>query len=134
MSVVIDDVRAGMVTALQTISGLRASAYVTETINPPMALIDYEANYDLTFGRGAHTFMFKVKVFAQRTGEKQSQVFLDTLRDPTNTAGVKQTLEDNAALAALVDYVAVRRVGFVEPVDIGQAQYLTVEFDVEVVL
>ncbi len=133
MSVVIDDIRSAMVTALQTISGLRATAYITESIHPPIAMLDYEAVYDLTFGRGADVYNFKVKVFSQRTGEKQSQVFLDTLRDPTNTAGVKQTLEDNAALQALVDYVAVRRVGFVEPVDIGQEKYLTVEFDVEVV-
>lgn len=127
-------VREKMATALRTITDLKASEYITESINPPMAMFDYRVNPDLTFARGADVYTFTVRVFAARTPERASQVFLDLIRDPSTAGGVKRTLEDNADLAAVVDYVHVTEISEVEPVTVGNADYLSVRFTAEVVI
>lgn len=123
-----------MAAALRTISGLRASEYITESIQAPHAMFDYEINPDLTFQRGADVYLFTVSVFAQRTAERTSQVFLDELRDPNSTSGVKYTLEHDATLAAEIDYARVTRIGRIETKVVSAIEYLGCDFDVEVVI
>jgi hypothetical protein len=127
-------VRTNMATALRTISGLRASEYLTETVNPPHAMLDYEVEPDLTFARGADVYRFTVTVFANRSSSEASQKLLDLYRDPTSSSGVKYVLENDATLAAVVDYVRVTRIGKVELVPVGSVEYLAVNFDAEVVI
>ena len=127
-------VRTNMAGALRTIAGLRASEYLTESVQPPHAMFDYEVEPDLTFARGADVYKFTITVFCDRTAERPSQVFLDSLRDPSSSTGVKRTLEDNATLATVVDYVRVTRIGAVEIIPVGAVEYLAVKFDAEVVL
>lgn len=127
-------VRTNMAGALRTITGLRASEYLTESVQPPHAMFDYEIEPDLVFAQGADVYKFTVTVFCDRTAERPSQVFLDTLRDPSSATGVKRVLEDNATLASVVDYVRVTRIGMVEIIPVGGVEYLAVKFDAEVVL
>lgn len=126
-------VRSAMATALRTISGLRASEYLTEQVKTPHAMIDFEVEPDLTFGRGADVYRFQVTVFSDRAAERASQVFLDTLRDPQATDGIKYVLEHDATLAAQVDYCRVTRIGKTEIIPVSGVEYLAVTFDAEVV-
>jgi hypothetical protein len=130
-------VRAAMAEALQTISSdgitLKATAYVTDQITPPQAMFDYELDPHYVFGDDKGGYLFTVWVFLNRGSEVASQKFLDVLRDPTNTESVPYVLENNAGLAAVVDFCKVVKCGRVE-VSAGQnAEYLMVPFDVEVV-
>lgn len=129
----IADVRAAFAEALNSIDGLRASEYITDQITPPHAMFDYTVEPDLTFGRGADVYRFTISVFAARTAERASQIFLDLLRDPASDSGVKRTIEDHPAVAAVVDYARVTSIG---AVGISEAnnELLVVEFQVEVVL
>jgi len=127
-------VRSAMATALRTIDGLRASEYITEQVSTPQAMFDYEVEPDLTFARGGDVYRFTVLVACERSPERASQVYLDLLRDPSSSTAVKYVLENNATLAAQVDYARVTRIGRVDPRVIGATEYLCCDFDVEVVL
>lgn len=122
-----------MGTALSTISGLNVSAYMTDSIKPPQAMIDFHPDYDLVFGGSKDTYNYVVSIYTQRDNEQSSQKLLDTYRDPNDTSSVKYVLENNATLAAAVDYAWVRRCSPVEVVLVGTVEYLRVNFDVEVV-
>jgi hypothetical protein len=130
----IADLRTGVATALRTISKLRASEYVLDQPVVPHAMFDFEIEPDLTFGRGADVYKFTGWVLVDRASERQSQVWLDQLRDPNNTAGIKYTLENDATLAAACDYARVTRIGRVEPKPHSGIEYLGFDFDFEVVL
>lgn len=130
----IADVRAGFGTALRTISGLNVDDYVVEGVRPPHAMVDWEADYDMTFARGADVYTFSVLVFAQRANPEQSQKLLDTYRDPSSASSIKTALEGNATLGALVDYVRVQTVDRPQVVTVGNADYLMVTFGCEVVI
>lgn len=126
-------VRAGFGTALRTISGLNVDEYIVEGVRPPHAMVDCEIDYDLTFARGSDAYTFVVMVYAQRSNAEQSQKLLDAYRDPTDSKSIKTTLEGNATLAALIDYVRVTRVGRPELATIGNADYIVITFECEVV-
>jgi hypothetical protein len=127
-------IRAGFGAALRTIPGLNVDEYIVEGVRPPHAMVDCEIEYDLTFARGAHQYTFVVMLFTQRSNPEQSQLSLDELRDPENTGGIKQILEGDTTLAGLVDYVRVTRVDRPQIATVGNADYLLVTFEVEVVL
>lgn len=130
-------VRSAMGTALRTISVLHVDEYVVTSVRPPHAMIDFRAEYDLTFGRGADEYTFYVMVYDQFQQPEQSERRLDQLRDPNAAAGtgIKATLEANATLAAQVDYIrVVNDGGPIVPVTIGNADYLRLSFECEVVL
>lgn len=131
-------VRAAMGTALRTITSgdiaLRVTDYLTDQVTPPHAMFDCEIEPDLSFGRGADVYRFTIWVFVDRTPEVAAQKYIDLLRDPTTSTGLKQTLETDATLAAAVDYVRVTRIGKVEIAPVAGVEYLMVPFDVEVVI
>lgn len=126
--------RTALAATLRTIAGLRASEYITESVQPPHAMFDFEVEPDLTFGRGGDVYRFTITVFSDRGAERASQVFLDDLRDPNSTTGVKYTIENNGTLAAACDYARVTRIGRIDPRIVGVTEYLACDFDVEVVI
>lgn len=131
------NVRSALGTALRTISALHADEYVVTSVRPPHAMVDFRMDYDLTFARGGHGYTFYVMVYDQLQQPEQSQRRLDQLRDPEAAAGtgIKQTLEGDATLAAQVDYIrVVNDGGPIVPVTIGNADYLRLTFECEVVL
>lgn len=130
----IANVRTKLAEALETVPGLRASEYLTETVNPPHAMFDYSVVPDLTFARGSDLYNFTITVFVGRTADVAAQKQLDLFRDPTSTTGVKYVLENNAALAGVVDYVRVTAIGATELIPVSGVEYLAAQFSMEGVI
>lgn len=133
----IAQVRQALSDAVDSITGLRCSPYVPDNVAAPQAVIaDDGVDYDLTLGRGADTYRYKVVVYVDRTAEIAAQKLLDTLREPTGSSSLKTVVEADTALAALVDYVRVLRSSEIQAVTTAGdmvAEYLMLEFDVEIV-
>ena len=130
----IAQVRQALSDAVDGITGLRSAPYVPDQINPPQAVVwDTGIDYDLVLGRGADTYDFRVVVYVNRTAEVAAQKLLDTLREPTGSTSLKTVVEADAGLAALVDYAQVKSVSPVQVATVGQVEYLTVEFAIEIV-
>lgn len=131
-------IRAAMGTALRTIDGLNVTDYVTDTINTPHAMFDFDIVPHLTFGRADEapaTYAFTIQVFATRSADLASQRYLDTLRDPATAGGLVRTVEENATLAAACDYARVTSIGKVQIASPHpNVEYLMVPFEVEVVV
>lgn len=128
-------VREAIADACETITGLRASAFVPDQISPGSALAVVaraSIEYDLTFGRGRDVWNYTVVVYAARSDERSAQAFIDTLCEPSGAGSLKTVLETDAALAALVDYAHVKRASELTVVTIGAVDYLACSFDVEV--
>lgn len=130
-------IRSALAEALDGISGLRAVGYVTDQVNPPMATVNLKRiDYDLVFADGPATYTFAVMVYAGRTEETAAQTLLDTYCEPTGSGSVKATIETAEVVAAMgvaADYVNVKTVNGVGVAPVGEAEYLAVEFEVEVV-
>lgn len=127
-------VRAALADAVDSITGIRCSAYMPDNVNPPQAVVwDTGIDYDIVMGRGADEFQFLVRVYVSRTAEMASQKLLDTLREPSGSSSLKTVVEADSGLAAVVDYARVRSASPIELVTVGGVDYLTVEFTIEVV-
>lgn len=127
-------VRQALSDAVDTITGIRSAPYLPDQINPPQAVVwDTGVDYDVVMGRGADEYNFTVRVYVNRTAETAAQKLLDTLREPTGATSLKTVVEADSGLAAVVDYARVRRAGPVDLVTVGSVDYLSVEFEVEVV-
>lgn len=125
--------RAALAAAVDSISNLRCpDGYIRGRITPPEAMIDYEVSYDLTFARGADSFTFKVKVFDTMTDERSTQARMDVWRDGSDTQSVKYVIENYATAA--YDYARVTDATDISVATVGGVDYLTISFDVEVVL
>lgn len=119
--------------ALAEACGIRATAYITDSVNTPVAVVSLnEVNYDVVMGRGADDWQYTVTVYTSRTDETRAQKYLDDLREPTGSKSLKTLIEADAGIAALVDYVVVKSASPVRAQQVGASQYLLVEFTVEV--
>lgn len=133
-------IRAAVSTALDGITGLRSTAYLTDSASPPAgggwAMVEFDdIDYDLVFSGATDELPLLVIIFAPRESERSSQVFLDTLRDPNAATGIKPVLEADAGIAAVLPsgYIRVTRVLRPTITTIGNVDYITVEFQCEVV-
>lgn len=128
------DIRQALADAVAK-TGVRATPRPTDNTNPPHAIVMRKStDYDLTMGRGADQHSFSVMVFASRLNERGGDELIDELIDPANPLCLKTIVEGDDALLRLVDYARVRSAGETTVADIASTQYLTVEFDVEVVV
>jgi len=124
----IADVREALAAACR----IRATAYVTESVNTPVAVIARgEVNYDLVMGRGADMWNYTITVYVS-LDEKRAQKYLDDLCEPTGATSLKTLVEADTALAALIDYVVIRTVSEVQSATVGTVDYLLVVFTVDI--
>lgn len=126
--------RTAFATACRTITDMRASEYITDQVTAPQVMFDLEIEPDLTFGRGADVYRVTGWVLASRTAAEASQKFLDLIRDPNTTGGLKYTLENDSTLGGACDYARVTRIGRIQPTSHEGTEYLGFDFDVEVVI
>lgn len=130
----INAIREALSAACDTIDGLRGAPLVADAVSTNQAVVIREQiDYDLTFGRSKDSYNFKIIVYAPRTAERASQLFLDNLCEPTGATSLKTVIEGDSGVAAVCDYAEVKTAGPVGVVTVGAIEYLAVEFGLEVV-
>lgn len=135
MTTTLATIRAALADACETL-GLHASGYITDDITTPAAVVARTVvTYDSTMGRGSDELTFRVSVYVDRTDEIGAQQFLDELVEPGTSQTLKTILEDaDTATAAGVHYIRVRTASEVNQGSIGSLNYLSVDFDLEVMV
>ncbi len=129
----INAIRQALSDACDTIDGLRATPLVTDQIATNQAVVVRgEIDYDLVFSGAKQVYNIKIVVYANRTAERASQLFLDNLCEPTGATSLKRAIESNAGVAAVCDYADVKTASAVGVATVGTTDYLTVEFTLEV--
>ena len=135
MTTTLATIRAAIADACETL-GLHSFGYITDDITTPAAVVARTTvTYDSTMGRGSDDLTFRVSVFVDRTDEVGAQQFLDELVEPGTSMTLKTILEDSDTVAAAgVHYIRVRTASEVNQGSIGSLNYLSVDFDLEVMV
>lgn len=126
--------REGIVNNLKTIQGLRVSATVPDSPNPPQAFVEPQAiNYDTTFGRGMDEFDFDITILVQRTTDvRTAQNLLDGYIQSSGSQSVKRAVELDRTLGGLVQDCRVTGLTSYGQASYGETTYLAAIFAVKV--
>lgn len=130
----ISELRAGIATNLATISGLRTSATVPDSINPPIAVVmPNTITYDTSFARtGGDEYEFLVMVIVGRVDERTAQNRLDGYCSGTGASSVKAAIESDKTLGGKAFSLRVTSLRNYNQVTVGDVTYLSGEFVVQV--
>jgi len=130
--VTIQDIRAGLETNLQTISGLRASSDIPDNPNPPEAVIGLETvEFDNAYQQGLTIYRFRVTVLVSRASDRWAQRRLDAYSS-NGDSSIKLAIESDKTLNGAAFDTRVVEMGSIGTVSLGEATYLAADFAVEV--
>lgn len=129
--------RAALAAACSDVSGLNASAYVTDQVNVPQAIVGVEYDFDpqLVYGESKCAHRFTVTVFAGRIAEQAAQELLDSYVELAGTGSLIAAIQGDTALndGSTADYAKVVEViGPTERI-VNGITYLAAELILEVV-
>jgi len=128
----ISELRQGLATNLQTISGLRVVDTLPDLVNPPMAMIGLtKVNYNQQNQRSMAEYTFQVTVVVGRVSERTAQATLDVLVAP-GLGSVKYAIESDRTLGGKAYEVFVPELSAYGAVSINGIDYLSAEFSVQV--
>lgn len=124
--------RAGLATNLETISGIRVYEEVPDNPVMPCAVIQLtDVSYDVAFQRGATEYTFIIHLIVVRTTERRAQEKLDRFIDD-GAKSVKTAVESDIDLGDSAFDVRVTELRDIGPTTIGDVNYLAAKFAVTV--
>jgi len=101
-------VRDGLKTRLQTISGLRAYDLIPDTVTPPAAVVgQLDFTFDIDNARGLDQAQVDVLVIVQRFSERSGQDLLDTYLAGSGASSIKAAIEGDRTLGGAVNTLRV---------------------------
>jgi hypothetical protein len=128
----ISELRQGLATNLQTISGLRVVDTLPDLVNPPMAMIGLtKVAYNQQNQRSMAEYTFQVTVVVGRVSERTAQATLDVLVAP-GSGSVKYAIESDRTLGGKAYETFVPELSAYGAVSINGIDYLSAEFSVQV--
>ena len=132
MTMLLADVRVGLKTRLETISGLRVSSKHPAMANVPAAMIRRvgSPSRDTFSGRAHHNF--EILVLVQAVDIDRAQAVLDLYTDLSGTKSIRAALEADNTLGGAAEYIAVGDWDLDADVDYNDVQYLGAKLPVEV--
>lgn len=126
-------IRSGIAANLATITGLRTTATVPESVSPPIAVvIPGSVTFDRSFKRGLDEYELTVLVIACRADARTAQNTLDAYCEPTGSTSVKTAIESDRTLGGTIQDLRVTSMRNYGPAEIGGTVYMTAEFVVQV--
>lgn len=128
----ISELRQGLATNLQTISGLRVVDTLPDLVNPPMAMIGLtKVAYNQQNQRSMAEYTFQVTVVVGRVSERTAQALLDVLVAP-GSGSVKYAIESDRSLGGKAFDTFIPELSAYGAVSINGIDYLSAEFSVQV--
>jgi hypothetical protein len=101
-------VRAGLATALDTITGLRVFDHVPDSLSPPAAVIEpVEVLFDEAMVRGLDKYRAFVLVVVGRMSERSASDRLDLYLAGSGASSVKAAIEADKTLGGACDTLQV---------------------------
>ena len=127
------DMRTGIANNLASVSGLRTSAFIPDTLNPPIAVVAPDTiTFDQTFGRGQDRYTFSVEVVVGRVSDRASQSLMDNYCNPVGSKSIKAAIESDPTLGGKVFDCRVTEVRGYQHIVIADVMYLSVVFSIDV--
>jgi hypothetical protein len=129
----ISELRAGIATNLATISGLRTSAEIPDSPNPPIAVVVFDrVAYHQDFRNGMADYRFTVQVIVGRVDERNAQRYLDAYCSTTGASSVVTAIESDRTLGGKAFDCHVSEMSNYGSINVGENTYLAAEFRLQV--
>ena len=127
------EIQDGLSRALGRVQGLRVADHLPEQLNPPIGVVQVQSvTYHRAMQGGLSTWEFVVTVIGGRMGDRTAQRTLDGWMSWDGVYSVRAALEDDQTLGGVCQTVKVNDMLAVRPVSLGDATYLSCEFNVYV--
>lgn len=125
----------GLSANLGTVDKLRVQAEILDTVPIPCAIVGppTSIDYDAVMARGADVYVFAVRVLVARASERSAQRALFAYASGTGSKSIKAAIESDPTLGGSADSVRVASAGNIGVYGYGEADYLGIEFTVEVI-
>lgn len=127
------DLHDAIARALATVPGLRVADHLPEQVSPPMAVIQIQSvTYHRAMQGGLSEWKYVISVIAGRMGDRAAQRTLDSWMSWDGAQSIRaaieadRTLDGNCSTLIIEDMITIR------PLAIGDAQYLTCEFNLSI--
>jgi len=129
----ISELRSGLATNLQTITGLRVYSTLPDVVNPPTAMISLDKiAYNQQMRKGMVQYGFKITVVVGRVSERTAQNLVDVLVASSGAGSVKTAVESDRTLGGKAFDVFVPELSAIGAVSINGIDYFSAEFSVQV--
>ena len=126
-------IREGLATRLATISGLTAYDHIPGQINPPAATISRRlTQFDSVMARGADDFEYVVRVLVPNADPKLAQKTMSDYLAGSGAKSIKAAIEGDQTLGGVADFARVREANEEGITQVGEVDYMAVDFIVEV--
>jgi len=127
-------VKDGLKTRLETISGLRAFDYQPEQVNPPFAFstLDDIQFHQTGMGSGGVVMTFTVTLIVHRQSERVAQDEIDKYTAFSGAQSVRAAIEGDRTLGGVCDDLIVSSAENFTNIDANDTLYLTMDFKVTV--
>ena len=133
MSATGSDIHQALSLALATVPGLRVADHLPEQINPPMAVIQLQAvTYHRAVQGGLAEWSFLVALVSGRMGDRSAQLLIDGWISYDGNQSVRAAIESDPTLSGVCQTLIVTDMVNVRPLQLGDAAYLSCEFNVTV--
>lgn len=129
----ITDIRAGLETNLETVSGLRAYSEIPENPQVPCAVVTLNSvDYDQAFQRGLTELSFNVTVIVGRFSVQQAQEHLNDYAG-NGAKSIKTAVQSDRSLGGSAVDTVLTSMNSISALDLNDGNnYLGMEFSVTV--
>lgn len=126
-------IRNALATQLGTIKGLRVEASIPDSPRPPTAIIIPQGvTFDQAMNRGLDEYDFTILLIVHRMSERTAQAMLDGFANPSGATSIKACLVSDPTLDGAVQSARVTAMRNYGSISIGDVDYLSAEFPVQV--
>lgn len=134
MTATIAQIRQGLKARMDTISGLRASAYMTLVPQPPQASVKPAGRGQVADFDGNIQYRFEIWVYVHGGSDATvSQARIDEYIDVTGSKSIAQAVDGDPSLGGVVSYASVTGFDdYVFQVDDGGIKTLAARLNVEI--
>lgn len=128
----LSDLRTGIATRLQTISGLRCYDVIPDQPQLPAAMVMLKppVKYDQSMG-GTAIWTFLVTVLVSRWDATRAQHQIDPYIDTDGAQSIKAAIEADRNLGGACDDISVQQVTQYGPATYAGVQFLAVEWEMQ---
>ena len=133
MPATVSQVAAGLAARLATISGLRTYTYQPEQLNPPFGFPQINrVEYHRAFGGGDVVMDWTVNVVTGRWTDRTAHALLDDFLSYSGAKSVRAAIEADTTLGGVCQTLIVRSGADITSLDAGGAEFLQIQFQLEV--
>lgn len=126
-------IHAAVSAALATVPGLRVADHLPEQVAPPMAVIQMETvTYHRTMQGGTSEWAFLISLIAGRMGDRAAQRQLDGWLSYDGSQSIRAALEADPTLNGIVQSLVVAEMASIRLLTMGDATFLTCDFNLTV--